>query len=331
MHKGFIKALCLICAFLMLCPALFSCTSGGNNDTEMPSNAHTVKFNTNGGTPIDDIEVRHGQAISEPKAPTRENYIFLYWESNNRRWLFGSKEVTEDVTLSAVWISAADLFKIEPHENGEDLIITGFSQQKDVYYLSMPEKINGKRVIEISDGAFERIHEQHAEHLILPASIKTVGDNAFKEISMVHIEFSGSLSSLGVSSFENCVHLESIKLDEGMKAIPYRCFFGASGLKAIDIPEGVEIVEENAFSSCTGLQTVVLPSTLKTVEDGAFDGADNLLAIFFKGTEEQFDALEINGNNNPLISAEAYFYSEEAPTESGNYWHYDKSGAPTLW
>lgn len=331
MNRFLIKALCFICAVLMLCPALFACRSGDDNNTEMPSNIHTVKFNVNGGTPIDDVEVRHGQKISEPKAPTRENYIFLYWEQNDRRWVFNAKEITEDVTLSAVWISASDLFKTEPVENSDDLIITGFAEQKSVYVLRIPEKINGKNVVGITANAFERIHEQHAHHLIIPQTVKTLGEGSFKNISEVHIEFLGSVSTLDVSTFENCVHLEALKLDAGLKTIPYRCFFGATELVTMDIPESVEIIEENAFSSCTGLKTVVLPTTLKTIEDGAFDGADELAVIFFKGTEEQFDTLNISGNNDPLISAKVYFYSESEPSQKGDFWHYDKGNTPTLW
>lgn len=331
MKKIFIKALCLICAVLMLCPLLFACKTSTENDTEAPSNVHVVKFNVNGGTPIENVEVRHGQKIAEPKAPTRDNYIFLHWEQNNRIWIFGSKEVTEDITLSAVWISAAELFNIEPAENGDDLIITGFAQQKDVYVLRIPEKINGKNVVAINANAFERIHEQHADHIIIPKTVKVLGEKSFSNITKVHLEFEGSISTLDVSTFEGCATLEVLKLDPGMKTIPYRCFFEATGLVTIDIPEGVETIEENAFTSCTGLQTVVLPSTLKTVEDSAFDKADNLVVIFFKGTEEEFDALEISNNNAPLISSKVYFYSETEPSEKGGFWHYDKGNTPVLW
>ena len=329
MKKAFIKSICLICALIMSI-TLFSCTSNTDNETEAPSNLHTVKFNSNGGTYISDVEVRHGQKISEPKAPTRENYIFLYWENNNRRWLFTSKEITEDITLSALWISASDLFKIEPAENPDELLISSFSAQKHIFNLTIPEKINGKTVVGFTDNAFAGIHEEHAEHITIPATVRSVGENAFKNINMVHIKFSGAISTLNVSSFENCDHLETIRLAEGMTTIPYRCFFDASELATIDIPEGVTIIEENAFTACTSLQTIILPSTLKTVEDSAFLDSD-LTVVFFKGTEEQFDEMEISGNNNELLSSKIYFYSESQPTESGSFWHYDKSNTPILW
>ena len=330
MKKAFIKSIALACAFIMVALTLFSCTSD-NTETEAPSNnLHTVKFNSNGGTYISDVEVRDGQKISEPNAPTRENYIFLYWENNNRRWIFTTRTITEDITLSALWISAADLFKIEPTEDPNELLISGFASQKNIYNLNIPEKINGKTVVGFTDGALENIHEQHAEHLTIPATVNSVGERSFKNITNVHIKFLGAISSIGVSSFENCDRLENLKLADGPASIPYRCFFDASGLVTIDLPESVTVIEENAFSSCTSLQTIVLPSNLKTVEDGAFiDSA--LTVVFFKGTKEQFDAIDISGNNNELLTSKVYYYSEAQPTESGDFWHYDKNNTPILW
>lgn len=331
MKKAFFKTICLVCALVMTSLTLFSCTVSNNTETEAPSNLHTVKFNSNGGTYISDVDVRDGQKISEPNAPTRENYIFLYWENNNRRWIFNTKAVTEDITLSALWISAAELFKIEPLENSDELLISGFAAQKNIHDLVIPEKINGKTVVGFTDGAFNTIHEEHAEHLTIPATVRSVGKDSFKNIKNVHVKFLGALSSLDVSSFEDCDKLETLKLAEGLTAIPYRCFFDASALVTIDIPEGVTVIEENAFSSCEAMKTIVLPSTLKTVEDGAFVDSSNLTVVFFKGTEEQFDAMDISGNNNELLSAKIYFYSETQPSESGDFWHYDKNNTPILW
>ena len=331
MKKAFIKTICLVFAIIMSALPLFACTVGGAKETEATTNVHTVKFNSNGGTYIPDVEVRNGQKISEPNPPTRENYIFLYWENNNRRWMFSSKEITEDITLSALWISAADLFNIVPTENSDELLISGFATQKNIYNLAIPEKINGKTVVGITDNAFESIHEQHAEHLIIPATVTSVGKESFKKVKSVHIKLLGTINSLDVSSFEECTTLETLKLGEGLTSIPYRCFFGASALVTVDIPKGVTIIEENAFASCTDMQTVVLPSTLSSIEDSAFLDCEKLAVVFFNGTKEQFDAIKINGNNSELLGAKTYFYSETEPTESGDYWHYDKSNTPVLW
>lgn len=331
MKKTFIKLLCLVCALIMIVIPLSSCNSSTNEETEVPSNLHTVKFNSNGGSYISDIEVRHGQKISEPAPPTRENYIFLYWENNNSRWLFSTKEITKDMTLSAFWISASELFEIKPTDNPDELLISGFSTQKSIHNLVIPEKINGKTVVGFTDGAFENIHEEHAEHITIPATVRSIGENSFKNITKAHIKFLGEITDIKVSSFENCDLLETVRLGSGITVIPYRCFFDASALLTIDIPEGVTLIEENAFSSCKAMRTIVLPSTLTTIEDSAFLDCSELTVIFFKGTEEQFDAINISKNNDELLAAKTYFYSETQPTSSGDFWHYDKNNTPILW
>lgn len=331
MKKIFVKATCFLFAIIITLLAVSSCQSGTTEKTDAKSNVHTVSFNSNGGTPISSVEVRDGQKVTEPNAPTRENYVFLYWEHNNRKWSFSMTNITEDITLSALWISANELFDTVPAENENEILISGFANQKSVKLLRIPEKINGKTVVGFTDRALKSIHDQHAESIIIPATVRSVGEESFMDINMVSIEFLGKLNTLGISSFEDCTMLKTVKLDKGLKTIPYRCFFAATALLTVDIPEEVEIIEENAFSSCTSLQTVVLPSTLKSIEDGAFIDADNLTVVFFRGAEEQFDAVEIAKNNNELLTAKIYFYSEAEPTEDGDFWHYDKSGTPILW
>jgi hypothetical protein len=52
------------------------------------------------------------------------------------------------------------------------------------------------------------------------------------------------------------------------------------------------------------------------------------------GSAEEWKALEelTNGfcSNEPLALSPRYSYSETAPTDEGNFWHY-VDGKPTLW
>ena len=332
MKNTFIRSICIICALLMSVLSFFSCESKNENtDSKSDSDVYVVKFNTSGGTEIPDVEIRAGQKLKEPEAPTRENYIFLHWEHNTDLWLFSVKEINENITLTARWIAAYDLFKIEHTDNPDELLIAGLKEQKSIHSLSIPETINGKTVVGFTDGSMDYTHTEHANRITIPATVRSVGERAFANISEVHVEFLGALTELGVSAFEECMHLEKIKLGEGLTTIPYRCFFGAAALKTIDIPEGLTLIEENAFSSCEAMQSVVLPSTLATIEDSAFLDNSSLKAVFFKGTEEQFDKIEISANNNELLSASIFFYSEAKPETDGDFWHYDANGTPILW
>lgn len=61
-----------------------------------------VKFDTDGGSKIDDIEVAKGKKVSIPTAPTKMGYVFEDWYLGDEVYDF-SKPVEENITLKARW------------------------------------------------------------------------------------------------------------------------------------------------------------------------------------------------------------------------------------
>ena len=96
------------------------------------------------------------------------------------------------------------------------------------------------------------------------------------------------------------------------------------------IPAGVTNIGEWAFSDCEGLTSVIIPDSVTSVGNWAFDSCENFERVFYGGTEDDFANVEIDEENGCLEEATRYFYSEEQPTERGNYWHY-VDGVPTVW
>ncbi len=69
---------------------------------------YTVKFDSDGGTAIDDIVVEKGATISAPTEPQKEGHIFTGWYTSkdyNEKFLFDSTPITEDLVLYADWVS----------------------------------------------------------------------------------------------------------------------------------------------------------------------------------------------------------------------------------
>lgn len=61
-----------------------------------------IKFDTDGGSLIEDKEVQFGQKLVEPQPPIKEGYIFEYWEKDNKKYNF-DEEVHSSFKLKAVW------------------------------------------------------------------------------------------------------------------------------------------------------------------------------------------------------------------------------------
>ncbi len=61
-----------------------------------------VRFDTAGGSEIEDIEIAKGTAIAAPADPTRDGYTFKGWYWNDAEYDFGSA-IDYDITLVAHW------------------------------------------------------------------------------------------------------------------------------------------------------------------------------------------------------------------------------------
>lgn len=102
----------------------------------------TVKFDSNGGSAIRDIEISKGSSVSKPSNPIFIGYKFLGWYLNDSEFDF-SAIINEDITLTAKWR------KLENNEtndisNGELAKYNQVGGKKvkcsGAYYKDIPEK-----------------------------------------------------------------------------------------------------------------------------------------------------------------------------------------------
>ncbi len=62
----------------------------------------TVRFDSDGGTKVDDIEVAKGKTLTRPTAPTKVGYVFDDWYLGDKVYNFATP-VNENITLKAKW------------------------------------------------------------------------------------------------------------------------------------------------------------------------------------------------------------------------------------
>lgn len=78
---------------------------------------YTVKFDSNGGSIVEDQTVAEGTTVKRPVDPKRDGYVFKAWYRNGL--IFNNKEydftesVTSNFTLKAKWEKAADYSAVD--------------------------------------------------------------------------------------------------------------------------------------------------------------------------------------------------------------------------
>ena len=134
----------------------------------------------------------------------------------------------------------------------------------------------------IDDAAFYDCDLRYA--LVFPESVREIGDYAFAYFRIGVKSLPESVVSIGEGAFAHC-----------------------DLLGEATIPDGVTSIGKACFEGCESLTSVTLPAGISTIEEGAFSGCRQLKAVRFKGTREQWDAIEIGGENEPLAGAEILF------------------------
>ena len=123
-----------------------------------------------------------------------------------------------------------------------------------------------------------------------------------------------------------------ITIPEGITDIGVYAFAGNNSIKTVIIPDSINDIGSMMFEACTSLKSITIPVSVKQISGFAFYNCSNLSKVFYGGTSEEWSKISIYRDyNQPLYNATRYYYSETAPTESGNYWHYDENNNPVVW
>lgn len=69
---------------------------------------YVVRFNTNGGTTIQDQTVKENAKVTKPTNPTKKGYKFVEWQLNGKAYDF-KQGVIDDIELTAAWEVAKKL------------------------------------------------------------------------------------------------------------------------------------------------------------------------------------------------------------------------------
>lgn len=106
--------------------------------------------------------------------------------------------------------------------------------------------------------------------LILPKTLKTIGDYAFCGCDFVSIVVPESVESIGEYAFMSCKNLETFSIPKNVTVIRDRTFRDCTSVKFVSIPDSVLSIENAAFSGCESLRNIDLGNGVKTIGEYAF-------------------------------------------------------------
>lgn len=123
-------------------------------------------------------------------------------------------------------------------------------------------------------------------------------------------------------AFQQCPALEKVHLSQSLKTIGDYVFRECTSLERIVLPDSLGSLGANAFLDCTSLRSVTLGPKV-VIGNNAFKGCTSLKYVFFTGTPEEWDALQIGTGNEALTGAAVYFVNyfevEAGQLPAGNY------------
>ena len=166
--------------------------------------------------------------------------------------------------------------------------------------------------------------------IVLPESVTKIPYCCFMGcISLSSITILGDVTEIGVFAFYG-TGLTSIALPNSVAIIQEGAFRRCASLSSIVLPESLTYIDGWIFYECSGLTSIVIPTSITRIEEQALSECSSLAKIFYRGSIEQWNAIEIDSMNYSVSAATIYCYSETEPSEAGNYWHYVE-GVPTIW
>ena len=208
------------------------------------------------------VTIQHYQFGDTPKYPggipktiVDEDYTYTFL-----RWFPFISAVDSDITYTAAYVR---------HENPVPLDV-----DSEFVYDGLKYKVTSTDPAKVEVIGYESV----AESLVIPESVTkhgieydvvSIGDKAFYGCGEITSLDLGSVESVGLKSFANCVDLKTVVIPETLKDIGGYAFYGC-GLTAVDITGDDVVIGKSAFSACKSMKDVKFSGTGAVIGTNAF-------------------------------------------------------------
>lgn len=173
----------------------------------------------------------------------------------------------------------------------------------------------------------------------IPTGVTDIDSSALRNCAgITSITIPETVTTIGIGAFQRIENLNVVTWNvKNYKkpSIPFSdhyIIFDKCPLRHATIGDSVKEIPVSLFRGQKELSSVIIGKSVTTVRKYAFYDCKKLKTVFYKGTAEQWNRIEIIRTDNCLIMATRYYYSENKPSNYGNFWHYDTDGVtPVIW
>ena len=163
--------------------------------------------------------------------------------------------------------------------------------------------------------------------ITIPDSVTSIGEAAFRGCSgLTSVTIGNSVTSIGNYAFCNCTSLKSITIPDSVTSITPgdNTVFGAQGafssctsLEEVIIGKGIKDIPITTFNNCKSLTDVTLHNSVTSIGNNAFGNCSAIKNVYFVGTQDEWNAIEIGTKNPYLRYAEIHYVDHAHKWNSG--------------
>ena len=151
--------------------------------------------------------------------------------------------------------------------------------------------------------------------LVVPNGVISIGNSAFEGCtSLTMVTIPDSVTSIGQAAFSNCTGLTSIEIPNGVISVGMSAFSSCTKLTSVTIPDSITNISNGTFLSCTNLAVVAIPDSITNIGGVAFYNCNNLTTVIYCGTDEQWNAINIDDSNESLAGVTRQFHEYQMAT-----------------
>lgn len=162
--------------------------------------------------------------------------------------------------------------------------------------------------------------------VIIPESVTTIETVFYECDSLTSIEVDAdnkyySSDSFGVLYNKKKTELiqypignkrTAFTIPDGVTTIGEGAFRNCTSLTSVTIPGGVTTIAGSAFYNCNSLTSVIIPDSVTTIGYRVFFACNSLTDVYYSGSEEEWNKIEIGDDNSALLRVTIHFKTTES-------------------